>query len=375
MQKIKVLQIITGLEAGGAERLTLSIAVRIAKMNYDSRICALYGEGALANEKKNADVKIIKLRKKHKVNPFIILDIYKIIKENKPDIIHTHLIHATLYGRIAAILAGVRIIFTTEHNTSNWKKKYFLINLLYRLTAKSNKKIFAISEAVKQSMINIGKIDSSKIEVLYNGIELAQFRNQLLNVPIKDHEYKQPVIGTVGRLDIRKGHKYLLDAAVEILKHYPEATFLIIGDGDQEKNLKQQVTSLGLSHRNIKFLGFQKNVVNYLRLMNIFVLPSLEEGLGLAILEAMAAGIPVVATAVGGITEIVKHGETGVLVEPKNSNVLAEAILQILNNPVQADSFCEQGKKLVEKKFHVDLMVKNIANFYDQYIRKLRHYI
>ncbi|MCJ7813481.1 glycosyltransferase, partial [bacterium] len=320
-----------------------------------SIVCALYGNCEMTKNLDDPGFEIIKLNKKNKFNPWIVFSLYKIIKRTKPDIVHTHLIHATLYGRTAAILAGVRIILTTEHNASNWQKKYFFIHLLYRLTAKTDQKIFAVSKYVKERMVEIGKMGESKIIVLYNGTQI----NDILDFDSTENtqimKYSRPLIGTVGRLIPIKGHRFFIESAVEIIKYFHQANFLLLGGGELELCLKKQAIQLGIEN-HVHFLGFQRHILQYLRTMDVFVFPSLEgEGLPTVLFEAMAFNVPIVATSVRSVMEIIKHQESGMLVEPENTAQLAEAVVYLLQNPDQARRLQIQANKVVKKRFDIDL--------------------
>ena len=367
---MRICHIITGLEMGGAEKLVLGIARKTAALGHPCAICVLWGNAGLLKDRTVENIEVIRLRRKIKWNPFLVWTLYRVLKKVMPDIVHTHLIHATLYGRLAARWAGVPVIVTTEHNTSNWQTKYGFVHLVYRWTAGWNTKIFAVSDAVMERMVRIGRIKKESIQVLYNGIDVRVFHETRQRTEKKSTPMVSPVIGTVGRLDPRKGHRYLLEASVDIIKRYPEASILIIGSGKMESSLKQVARSLGLKERNIRFLGIQNNTSNYLQSMDVFVLPSVEEGLGIAILEAMAAEVPVVATSVGGIPEIITHGETGILVEPKNPKMLADAVIELLTHPEKADRLRKKAKDVVMKKYDIQGTVEQLMSYYQQFLEK-----
>ena len=353
---------------GGAERLVLDIAGKTAAMGHPCTICVLWGDAGLLEDRPAENIEVIRLRRKIKWNPFLVWTLYRVLKQMMPDIVHTHLIHATLLGRLAARWAGVPVIVTTEHNTSNWQVKYGFLHWIYRWTARWNTKIFAVSDAVMERMVRIGRIVEESIQVLYNGIDVRAFDKNRNRMDKRLKTAMSPVIGTVGRLDPRKGHRYLIEASVDIIRQYPEASILIIGSGKMESSLKQVASSLGLSERNIRFLGVLKNTSEVLQSMDVFVLPSVEEGLGIAILEAMAAGVPVVATSVGGIPEIVTHGETGVLVAPKNPKMLADAVMDLLAHPDKADRLRQNAKSMVMKKFDIQGTVEQLMSYYQQFL-------
>ncbi len=362
---MRILHLITSFDIGGAEIQVFNIVKRMAS---HSTVCALYGNCEITKDLENLSFEIIKLYKKNKFNPWIVYSLYKTIKKVKPDIVHTHLIHATIYGRIAAVLAGVSVILSTEYNAWNWQKKYFFVHLLYGMTAKVNKKIFVVSQYVKEKMVETGKIEESKIIVLYNGTQINAFADFYPTYLNKKMKYSKPCIGTVGRLMPIKGHRYFIEAAVEIIRYFPHATFLIIGGGKLEFYLKKKVIRLGLKN-HVHILGFQHHILPYLRIMDIFVFPSLEgEGLPTVLLEAMAFKVPIVATSIRSVMEIIKHQESGMLVESENPVQLAEAVMYLLRNPDQAHRLQKQANKVVKKRFDIDLTVKSLMNYYKQFL-------
>jgi glycosyltransferase involved in cell wall biosynthesis len=173
-----------------------------------------------------------------------------------------------------------------------------------------------------------------------------------------------PVIGVVGSLYPVKGHHHLLAAVPQVLRVYPQATFLIVGKGDLEDSLREEVMRRGLE-RAVRFLGYREDVPNLLSIMDIFVLPSLSEGLSLALLEAMAAGKPVVATNVGGNPELVRDGVTGFSVPPQDPDAIAGGILSLLGDERRRKIFGDNGRQRVKQYFSLEAMADNYQKLYE----------
>jgi glycosyltransferase involved in cell wall biosynthesis len=165
-----------------------------------------------------------------------------------------------------------------------------------------------------------------------------------------------------------KGHQYLIEAIPTVLEKCPNTSFIFAGRGQLEIELKDQVNKLGLNKR-VHFLGLRHDIPKILALLDVFVLPSLSEGLSMAILEAMMAGKPVIATRVGGNPEIVLDGETGCLVPPKDSQALAASLITLLTNRHQATQFAENGKRRAERQFSLQTMVSAYQSLYDERLR------
>jgi glycosyltransferase involved in cell wall biosynthesis len=364
---IRILHLITGIDIGGAETLLLSSLSRLQKEErYDISVCYLKGEGTLKSEFIMKGIKVIDLSNYIFLKK--VLKLFFLLKTEKYSIVHTHLIQATLLGRIISRAAGIPVVIATEHNTSNFQKKYFLIMILYSLTQSLNQKIIAISNAVKKELIKKVKILEEKIEVLYNGIEIQTFTDYG-----KDPELLQkfklqkifPVIGTVGRLDFRKGQIFLIRAIAKLKGTYPDIKLIIVGGGELENELKEECKRLGITDI-VFFLGTQKNIKNFLSILDIFILPSLQEGLSISLIEAMSMGKSVIATNIGGIPEVVSDKVDGLLVEPKNIDMIVEAVKFILNNAEQRDKMRENARIKVEKKFSIENYIYQLDNIYMQ---------
>jgi len=203
-----------------------------------------------------------------------------------------------------------------------------------------------------------------KVRVVNNSVLLASFNGLPINADLQARlrgKTDWPIVLTVARLDKQKGHSYLLEAAALV----PEAMFVLVGEGPERSALEAQASILGLSNR-VVFLGYRDDVSDLLASCDVFVLPSLFEGLPLSVLEAMAAGKPVVATDIGGTNEAVKHGETGLLVPSADPESLARAIRTVLFDPVLSQRLGSAGRARVHQEFSAETMVQRIAEIYDE---------
>ncbi len=360
--KIKVVYIITSLGIGGAEKILLTTIRNLNHMLFSIYVISLYNQNALLNEYKRHCEKVYFLKYRNKYNPFIIIKIYKIIKLIKPDVVHTHMPHATIWGRIAALLAGTKIIMTTEHNISVWRKSNFLFWFFYWLTALFTDKIITVSQAIKKQLINTLFISPQKIEVIYNGINIDEFVMEI-KAPSDLLSISHPIIGTIGRLHKIKGHAVLIESMRFVKKQFPQGNLIIIGDGEEKMKLQRLVRKYALSN-SVHFLGTRNDLLGYLKLMDIFVFPSLEEGLGLALIEACAAGKPCIASCVGGIPEIIENSVNGILVPPDEPEILAEKITWLLRNKNIMRQMGLHAKQIVQKKFNITNTIKKLETLY-----------
>jgi glycosyltransferase involved in cell wall biosynthesis len=220
---------------------------------------------------------------------------------------------------------------------------------------------------VEDFVRNYERIKPSKTVFIYNGVDednFSTFKNGSSAKAQLGVDSGVSLVGTVSSLAPHKGHKYLIQAAPMILDILPSTKFLIVGDGILREKLEEQVKNLNLIS-NVIFTGTRKNIPDLLPAMDIFVLPSCSrEGLGISIIEAMAAEKPVVATDIGGIPEVVKNGETGLLVLPRNSEALAQAIIELLQNPKKANTMGKKGRIRFQEKFTNKRMLSEVENLY-----------
>jgi glycosyltransferase involved in cell wall biosynthesis len=367
---MKILHIITRLDKGGSAEVVVYICEYFNKKEGYEIVLVYGGETKVNLSCKNYYIKELK-RKISLVNDIIaFLKIYKIIKKEKPDIIHTHSSKAGIIGRLAAWLArttsyklqATKIIHTPHgHIFYGYygKLKTLLFLFLERLTAKITDKLVALTEGEKNESLSFGVGKEQQWIIIPAGIDY----NLELKVSCKLHnsELKEKlgisknsiVVGTVARLEPIKGIRYFVDAAKIILSLpssyiLPSIYFLIVGDGSERKFLEEKVEKLGLKDKFI-FTGMRDDVAELMSIMDIYVQPSINEGMGKTIVLAELLGKPVVATNVQGIPSVVINNETGILVPPKDPQKLAEAIVKLINDKDLRIKMGENAKKWVYK--------------------------
>ena len=359
MRKINILYVITSLGLGGAENLLLSHLLRLDRSKYNFFVGVLREkpDDLLSEISKYAEVRILAV--KNKFNPRVILNLRKLIKQIQPDIIHTHLFQARFYTTIAYLFSRRTILITHKHNNVNLKKHNIFI-LLEMASILFNKKVIAISQSVKKSLMKFEFVPSKKIFVVQNGIDFQKFYKSAVSKRYSNN--KPMIIGTVCRLEPQKGISYLLLAMKIILAKFPHTRLEIVGDGSLLGELRDLTKKLGISN-SVFFFGKFAEVIPFYNRMDIFVLPSLYEGFGIVLLEAMASQVPVVATNVDGIKEVIIDRESGILVPPKNPEAIANAVMKIFENPQLAENLVEQGLKR-SKLFDIQEHVMKIENLY-----------
>lgn len=379
--RITVSQIVSGLGiGGGVEWVAYWLSKNLDQDRYRVIVCNLQGVGELGEKLKEHGIPVYTFNGRSSINPlhlprnfYVILNLIKLLRREKVKIAHTHEFFSGTLGRIAAKLSKTSITILMLHNKDRWKTSIHI--LIDRLLAMWTDNIVANSNSVKEFTIRqYGGLNLNNFNVVHNGIDLARFSPHLSNRKSKKSELgienNAPTLVIVGRLTTQKGHRYLLEALPAIVEKFPKLRLLIVGDDSPfdtstKEETFQLVDTLRLME-NVVFLGERKDVPELLCAADIFVLPSLWEGFGLVIAEAMAAGKPIVASKVDGIPEVVEDGVTGILVPPKEPKALANAILYLLSNPNKAKEMGQAGKERVERYFSVDKMVRKWDVLYQQ---------
>jgi len=379
--RLKVLHIITRLDKGGSAENTLLTVSNLDKEKFNATL--------MSGPTNDPDKKIADYIAKQNINYILVPDlereinpwkdlkaffsIHNFIKKERFNLVHTHTSKAGIIGRWAAKLAGVKMIVHTPHGHIfygyfGWLKTKLFI-YLERITAVITDKIITLTQRGKEEHLRYRIANENKFVPIYSGIDLKKYADfkidkiqarQNLHIP-SDIAF----IGTVTRLDPIKGNKYFINALVQVFKVFPELKVAIVGEGSEKEELRRYVKQSGLSEK-ITFMGLCEDIRGILSALDIMVIPSLNEGMGRSLLEAQALGIPVIATNVGGIPEVVKDGMTGILVPPRDSPALARAIIKLLKDRSLREKMGEEARKWVDQRFSAETMVKKVADLYEK---------
>ena len=355
----------------------LVLATHIDRKRFDFGVCVIEdARSAFRETIERAGYPIYDLHLSRRLyNPLnvfkIVLGFYRLFIKLQPHIVQTQALHSNLLGRLAAKLAGVPIVISTENSRPDIEKRlihrllnmplHFFSNLLDRVTDA----IVVVSQDIRMLKDRYGK--SGKIELIYppmNPVVLSaanpgQRTHRPLSAP------QAPVLGIAGRLSPEKGHRYLLAALAEILTFAPEARLLIVGSGPLEAALKSHVQALHLTER-VEFRGYQRDVFAEFARMDVLCAPSLSEGSPIVILEAMLAGLPVIASQVGGIPEVVVDGRTGILVPPYDASALTQALKYLLSHPNEGLAMSERGREHILNNYHPQKFISAHEQLYER---------
>lgn len=365
---MKILFLVNHLNIGGITSYILTLASGLRKRGHSVFIASSGGE-LLPKFKELGVVYIpIPIRTKSEINPkilFCALKLKKVIKDNKIDILHSHSRTTQVLGCFLQKLTGARHIFTCHG--------FFKRRFSRRAFPCWGDRVIAISEQVKEHLKDDFQVDSKEIILINNGIDIEKFDPV---VPSKKEEAKirlglksGPVIGILARLSDVKGHKYLIEGMKLVLAVYPDAQLLIAGEGKMDKELKKLGLSLGIE-KNIYFVPEAVDTKEILSAIDVFVMPSLKEGLGLALMEAMACGLPVIGSSVGGIKTLIKDGVNGLLVDPGDAPGIGKAIIALLSDSGKASELGVSARKYITGEFSQEKMVLKTEELYLECLRK-----
>lgn len=352
VRRIRVMHVALQLDTGGMEKLLVEFARHSDRDRFDLQFLSLGGRGTVAGDIDACGCPITALHAPDGLRPQLIIRIASIIRRSGADVIHTHNTKPLIYAGPAARLAGARLVIHTRHGQRFGAGKGE--TLLFRMAASLVDRFVCVSKDSAHLSISDG-IPASRVTAIWNGIDIHRFA------------YAGPCMGgsvvMVGRLSPEKDVATLLRAFAIACRLEPSLRLEIAGDGQCRPELERLAEELGL-RSCVRFLGEVSDIPGLLSRCRLFVLPSLTEGVSLTLLEAMARGLPIVATKVGGNPEVVIDGETGILIPPEAPNLLAEAILKLWRCPDLCYAFGQSGRNRVEKFFDIRTMVSRYEDLY-----------
>jgi glycosyltransferase involved in cell wall biosynthesis len=365
---IAIFYLITSTNVGGAEKAVLQLIRNLDRQEFKIYVCSVKKPGPFAqvlaaeadgffslNLAENGGAAAL-------INflPGLVL-LIRLLRRISPAILHCFLFRANLLGRIAGSIAGVPVVISSVRVIEAGS---VFKNAIDRLTAVLTDKYIAVSDAARVYTIKHSKVPPQKIITIYNGIDR---RDPNLESPVSRRDLavdeNDVVLAIIGRLHKQKGHLLLLEALPFILPEAPRTRVLFCGAGEEETHLRGIVANRGLA-KHVRFLGLIENASQILPHIDVLVLPSLWEGMPHVVLEAMAAGRPVVASRIAGLAELVEDGKTGLLFRSGDPRSLAEALLKLITNPALARTMGDAGREHVMKNFQLKETVRKTVHLY-----------
>ena len=406
--RIKVLRVIPQLHVAGTSNGLKWVVERLDPARFEVQVCGLFWWGEVGEQLKASGIDVVFLNARpHPYGLTAIRPLVSVMREFQPDIVHTHLDAGNTAGTIAARLACVPILITNQQNAKPGRGRlvrlmeYFLAPLSARIVTISYRAAELHAAQVTNSLKKWHPIDhnwpNSSSQPSANADPHLQYRGRLSEIsksrippekyyviyavaPVDEFPFRKektscdflgvdgdPIIGNVARLTGQKGQIYLLRAFRRVLQHYPTARLLMVGEGPLREQLQRETQRLGLSER-VTCTGKRPDVLQVLQCLDVFVMPSLWEGCGTAALEAMAVGVPIVASAVGGLSESIVPDVTGLLVSPAQPEHLAKAILNVLCQPDAALERARAARWRMEAHFSAEAAATRTTALYEELV-------
>jgi glycosyltransferase involved in cell wall biosynthesis len=378
-RKIRVLRLFSRLNIGGPAIHVILATAGLDPHRYDSRLVVGREGQREGNFFDYAHAKGVPFRVipsfVRRINPLLdiwtLIKLYRLMKRERPDIVHTHTAKAGALGRVAARLARVPIVVHTFHGSVF--KGYFdgassrVFQLIEKALVSLSDKVVAVSPRVAEELEQRGIAPREKVEVVYLGLELDRYQNVEKHRGELRRELgispEVPLIGSVGRLVPIKDIPTLLRAMKSVGASHPDASLLVIGDGPERPALELEAYRIGVSSR-VRFLGFRRDLERVYADIDVAVNCSQNEGTPVALIEAMAAGVPVLATSVGGTPDLFLNGLLGRLVPSADSSRLSEAICDVLRDPVTAQKTAAKAQDHVFERFRSERLVADLDRLY-----------
>ena len=365
LPQITVLHVIEDLHSGGAERVVIDLASHVNRTQFRPLVCCLRKKGSMAAELETQQIPVFALDKRRKIDLGLLWRLRHLLRTEKVEVVHTHVFTANLWGRLAALLAGVPVIITHEHSSFTVDRRVF--RGLERILTRWTDCTVAVSQQLAGRLMRECRVRCERLRTIYNGLNLPaqkpdSTRARTLCAELGLQKFEQ-IIGSVGRLDARKNYCLLIEAFARLRKRFPNAGLVLVGAGAEAAALKKKAAALGIVG-SVVFAGHRTEIAELLSLFTLFCLPSQTEGISIALLEAIAAGVPVVATRVGGTPEIISDASMGTLVPPGDVDALLTALADTLENVDAAREKARKAQQQIGTNFTLQKTVRQVEKLY-----------
>jgi glycosyltransferase involved in cell wall biosynthesis len=359
---VRSLLVVDSLEVGGAERHVVDLAVALRRKGHGVTVaCSATGGLSDLLDGANVPVRVLLDRLvKRRVSVTYARGLRRLVREQRFDLVHAHIYASAAASALATVGTGVPLV-VTEHTEGAWQGRH--ARLLSRLIYRRARSVIAVSSPIRGRLLERDGVPPEKISFIPNAVISASGRKPGTTSTLPDERREGPLVGVVARLQPEKGVANFLKAAARVSAACPAARFLVVGDGPLREELLRLADRLGLRER-VRFLGHRADARELVGLLDVLVVPSLTEGTPLIVLEAMAAGVPLVASAVGGVTDQVRHGKEGLLIPPGDATALGDALLELLQDPDRAHRLGEAGRRRADSVFSHAAMVRKIEGVY-----------
>lgn len=364
-ERIRLVHLVTRMTFAGVGHVVASLLQNMRKDRYESSVWCIEGADLLGEKLRDEGFPILEVGRRSRRDLLLFFRLANLLRKNRITILHCHDELSWFYGAIAARMAGVESVFMTMHGRRKDISRRHIVEqkMLSRLTTT----LVTVSSYLEKQIMHELSVDASKVRTIRNGIGSFSDDNGASNRETARSLLNSPpdaiLIGSVGRLRSVKNFNLLLQATAAARNYVPSLRLILIGDGPERDHLIQQADALGLKE-TVTFLGERQDVTGLLPALDVYVCSSDYEGISLSILEAMAAGRPVIATSVGGNTEIIRDKKNGLLVEPGQCEAMVEAIIELATDESKRDRFGSAGQHTVVSHFGIDSMLSSYDRLY-----------
>ncbi|RJR35888.1 MAG: glycosyltransferase family 1 protein [Desulfobacteraceae bacterium] len=374
-ERVRILHFTSSRGFYGAERVILSLLENTDPVKYDASLASFVDSRdphlELLEEAARLNMPIYPVHCSGRLDPGIIRQLIRILRTNSIDILHCHEQKSRFYGLFAARISGIPAV-TTGHSWNRANLLQTAYEYIDALMLRFFDRVVPVSRKLECMMRRFG-IPNHLLEVVPNGVDPAKFRARSSDVTGLRNDLgilpTERVVGNAGRLIELKGQKYLLEAARQIVRKHPEVKFIIVGDGPLKQVLSRQAASCGIED-HVVFTGFRNDMPNIYAAIDVFTLPSLDEASPMTIFEAAAAGLPIVATKVGGIGDVITNGQNGLLIEPHDVKGLCDAILYLLENESESDRMGKTAAATAQREHSIGRMVRRYEAIYEKILAR-----
>lgn len=365
-KRIRLILFIVDMQYGGTPRHIQQVAERLDKNIFDISVLCIREKSEVAYELESKDIKVDSLKVRRKIEVGYIFKLLKFFRKEKPDILLAYIFHANILARIIGkLLCRVPTVIISERSVESEKKKYrILIDRLFSFLCDG---VLVNSEKVKEVLTQRERIESEKIKVIPNGVDTKIFKKKAKNFELKRQlgfNNEDYIISVIGRFELYKGQEYFLSAFKKVLEQKPNVSTktLLVGEGRFKNKIQDIVRKLGMMEKVI-LTGARSDVAELLSITDLFVLPSTEEGMSNALLEAMSCKVPVIATQVGGTSEVIGDGVNGFLVPPADTNLMAEHIMDFLDNKKYLSNVTDSARQTIVENYTVESMMQKLTSY------------
>ncbi len=365
----RVLHIIDSLHLGGAQEVLLNLAT-CGSARFRHEVATMHGHGIYWDRLRQAGVKVHSLSP-HKLLPLYLASIPWRLLADSPDILHCHLIPSNIIAKPLGALLGVPVVINHDHTNDTRRADSRLLLALDRLSNRFASHIVAVSASCRDFLITRESIPASDVTLVPNAIDLRRFSPAAARRDQARIELGLPtsarVVAGVGRLNSQKNFALFLDIAAQLAPRFPDLHFLLAGDGPEEKMLREKAAALGISDR-VTFSGYVADTRLVYLVADVLLMPSRYEGLPMTLLEAMAMGLPVVASQLDGIAEVIGDGREGFLVPSDDASLFVERTVALLQDAELSSRIAQNARAKIEASFSVERMTSAVEEIYDRFL-------